>query len=45
MDRDYFAGAGFRRRSWKSKLKSVAGETAFMVARSIEPSGVKENVI
>ncbi len=25
------AGAGLRSRSWKSKLKSVAGETAFIL--------------
>ncbi len=35
---------GVSRRSWKSKLKSVDGDTAFIEARSIVPSGVRANV-
>jgi hypothetical protein len=37
-------GNGFSNRSWKSKLKSVAGETAFIFTWSMLPSGLSANV-
>jgi rhomboid family GlyGly-CTERM serine protease len=38
------ARAGISSRSWKSKLKSVSGDTACIVARSTVPSGFRANV-
>jgi hypothetical protein len=40
----YLPRTGVSTRSWKSKLKSVAGETGFIVAPETAPSGVSEKV-
>ena len=37
-------GAGLSSRSWKSKLKSVSGETGASFTSSMEPSGFSEKV-
>ena len=43
MNRDrYFTGRSSR--SWKSKLKSVSGETACILTLSMVPSGLSANV-
>ncbi len=39
-----FFATGLNSRSWKSKLKSVAGDTAFIRTSSMLPSGFNENV-
>ena len=40
----YWAFTGSSSRSWKSKLKSVSGDTASIFARSTAPPGVSEKV-